>query len=291
MSSVRQDKTIPFANHAEYESVKSKLENDPDFASIRKVIRNFDDADRKLTYITEEITPGYEGNARTKVLLLFKNPHPDSVEAGLFLSEPHSQSFWDRLFEVDYNHKLLPLLNKPTWINDLADTLLSGKYDSPFLYYFRCLYPFPTKQFADLQQLFAGAPMTYRKEILSKSFVELMAYIKLHDIKHIIVFFKDALALLGCQTLPKSINAVDSAKKGIDQALATENENIFWHNNSWLRQETKGCRVYLNMNTRTKNHGTHLPKRYFTYNLEFILRDVLVSVQRSSSGEFRGHNT
>ena len=276
MGSVRQDQTIVFANHAEYQSVKRKLENDPNFASVRKLIQTFDDTGKTITYLTEEITPEDEGGDRMKVLLLFKNPHPDSVAAGLFLSEPHSQIFWNRLFEVDYNRSLLPLLNGSDWINGVADALLSGKYDSPFLYYFRCLYPFPTRQFADLQKLFAGAPLTYKREMLDRSLIELMAYVKRHGIKHIIVFFKDAVALLGCMALPTSVNAVATAKQCIDQAIAQGDNSLFWQQNTGFRQKTKdGLWIYLNMNTRAKNHGTHLPKRYFTYNLEFILKDIL----------------
>jgi hypothetical protein len=276
MGSVRQEKIIVFANHAEYQSVKRILESDLNFVSTKRLIQSFDDADKTISYLTEEITPEYEGNDRTKVLLLFKNPHPDSVAAGLFLSEPHSQAFWERLFEVDYNRNLLPLLNKRDWISSLADTLLTGKYDSPFLYYFRCLYPFPTRQFTDLQQLFAGVPSTYRKEILNRSLRELTAYVEQHGIRNVIVFFKDAVELLGGRALPTSINAVAAAKQGIDQAIAHGDDSLFWRQNSAFRQKTKdGLSVYLNMNTRTKNHGTHLPKRYFTYNLEFILKDIL----------------
>ena len=281
MSNVQQEKIISFAENYEYQSVKRKLENDPDFASVCKLIQTFDDAGKSITYLTEEITPDYEGNDRTKVLLLFKNPHPDSVAAGLFLSEPHSQIFWNRLFEVDYNRSLLPLLDGSDWISGVANTLLSGKYDSPFLYYFRCLYPFPTKQFADLQQLFAGAPLTYQREMLDRSVIELTAYVQKHGIKHIIVFFKDALTLLGGRALPTSVNAVTTAKQGIDQAIADGDENLFWQQNSGFRQKTKdGTWIYLNMNTRAKNHGTHLPKRYFTYNLEFILKDILADAQK-----------
>lgn len=276
MNTIRQEKIISFADNYEYQSVKRKLENDLDFASVKKIIQTCNDTEKSITYLTEEITPAYEGNDRTKVLLLFKNPHPDSVAAGLFLSEPHSQVFWNRLFEVDYNRSLLPLLNGSDWIGNVANALLSGKYHSPFLYYFRCLYPFPTKQFADLQKLFTDAPLTYKREMLDRSLIELTAYVQKHGIKHIIVFFKDALTLLGCRALPTSVNAVAAAKKGIDEVLASGDESIFWKMNSGFRQETKDSRrVYLNMNTRTKNHGTHLPKRYFTYNLEFILRDIL----------------
>lgn len=276
MNNIRQEKIIVFTNNSEYQSAKSILENDPGFASTRRMIQAFDDLGKTITYLTEEITPEQEGNDRTKVLLLFKNPHPDSVAAGLFLSEPNSQTFWERLFEVDYNRNLLPLLNKRDWISSLADTLLSGKYDSPFLYYFRCLYPFPTRQFADLQQLFTGAPSTYRREILNRSLREFTAYVEQHGIRNVIVFFKDAVELLGGRALPTSINAVAAAKQGIDQAIAHGDDSLFWRQNSAFRQETKdGLLVYLNMNTRAKNHGTHLPKRYFTYNLEFILKDIL----------------
>jgi hypothetical protein len=248
---------------------------EPIYVSVGKLC-SFNDEAKEITYLTEEITPEYEGNDRIKVLLLFKNPHPDSVAAGLFLSELHSQAFWERLFEVDYNRNLIPLLNKRDWIGSVADTLLTGKYDSPFLYYFRCLYPFPTRQFADLQQLFAGAPSTYRREILNRSLREFTAYVEQHGIRNVIVFFKDAVELLGGRALPTSITAVAAAKQGIDQAIAHGDDILFWRQNSAFRQETKdGLLVYLNMNTRAKNHGTHLPKRYFTYNLEFILKDIL----------------
>lgn len=275
MNSVKKKEKIKFENTIEYNVVKARLQMEPVFVSIRKLC-TYNDVAREIEYLTEEITAEYEGNDRTKVLLLFKNPHPDSVAAGLFLSEPHSQAFWDRLFEVDYNRALLPLLNKPNWIGDLAGTLLTGKYDSPFLYYFRCLYPFPTRQFADLQQLFTGAASTYKKEILDKSLREFAAYVEQNDIRNVIVFFKDAVELLGGRALPTSINAVAAAKQGIDQARAHGDDSLFWRQNSGFRQKTKdGLSVYLNMNTRAKNHGTHLPKRYFTYNLEFILKDIL----------------
>ena len=167
MNSLKKKEKIKFGNTIEYHTVKTRLQMEPAFVSVRKLC-TYDDEAQDITYLTEEITPEYEGNDRTKVLLLFKNPHPDSVAAGLFLSESHSQIFWNRLFEVDYNRSLLPLLNESDWISRVADTLLSGKYDSPFLYYFRCLYPFPTRQFADLQKLFTGAPLTYKREMLDK---------------------------------------------------------------------------------------------------------------------------
>ena len=82
MNSIQQEKSIAFADNYEYQSVKRKLENDQNFAVVRKLIKTFDDNGKTITYLTEEITPDYDGDDRTKVLLLFKNPHPDSVAAG-----------------------------------------------------------------------------------------------------------------------------------------------------------------------------------------------------------------
>jgi hypothetical protein len=111
MNRIQKEEKMKFANASEYHMVKARLFIEPVFVSARKLC-SFNDEAKEITYLTEEITPEYEGNNRTKVLLLFKNPHPDSVAAGLFLSERHSQSFWERLFEVDFNCNLLPLLNK-----------------------------------------------------------------------------------------------------------------------------------------------------------------------------------
>ena len=82
MNNIKREEKIIFVNIGEYQNVKHALENDLDFASVRKIIQTFDDAGKSITYLTEEITPDYDGDDRTKVLLLFKNPHPDSVAAG-----------------------------------------------------------------------------------------------------------------------------------------------------------------------------------------------------------------
>jgi hypothetical protein len=173
----------------------------------------------------------------------------------------------------------LQLLNRQDWISRVADTLLSGKYDSPFLYYFRCLYPFPTRQFADLRKLFTGAPLTYKREMLDRSLIELMDYIKLHDIQHVIIFFYKGMELLGGERIVKATNFTKNIKCWIDQYLCHNDASLFWSNyigKKVLKQSiSNGVNIYFNMNTHDKNHGDHLPKRYFTYNLEFILKDIL----------------
>ncbi|ABC77930.1 hypothetical protein [Syntrophus aciditrophicus] len=266
---------IKFNSPSEYSLTKGKL-----LKSLS--ICEFDDAACEITYLTEEITPMNTDEERIKVLLLFKNPHPDSIDGGLFFSEAHSKLFWVRFFEVDCNQELRSLLNSTDRIKKIADTMASGDYDCPFLYYFRCFYPFPSRQFADLEKFFGGAPLTYQKEILDRSEEELKAYIKQHDIGIIIAFFKDAMALLGGTAFAKSEDVIKNAKVGMKKALLQNNDSLFWQKNPNFKQEINdNVKVYLNINTRLKNgkmtdnNNVKLEKRYFTYNLELILRDVL----------------
>ena len=276
MGQIIKEETIKFVNKAEYDSVKSKLESEPKYESIRKIIEKYDDETFKISYKTEEIIPQVIDENRIKVLLLFKNPHPDSVKAGLYLSEPSSKKFWDRFFEVEFNEKLIPLLQNDSWVKDVADTLTSGNYECEFLYYFKCLYPFPSRQFNELTDLFSSAPRTYNREIEKRSITDFWEFINKHKIANVITFFIDGMRLLTRGDFENARHIISKIKKGIDEYGSTGKRGYFWNCYEGLKKEVPGkAHFYFNMNTRTKNHGVHLPKRYFTYNLEFILQDIL----------------
>lgn len=103
-----------------------------------------------------------------------------------------------------------------------------------------------------------------------------MTYIKRNEIKHVIVFFKNAITLLGGKSFLASDNVITDAKNGIDQWLQHKTDNLFWQSNNYFKQIiSDDVKYYLNMNTRTKNHGAHLSKRYFTYNLDIIFKDII----------------
>jgi len=273
MTGIIQTDFVKFTCKTEYLSITMKLRTDPRYASIDW---EGNDENLEIIYKTEELTPSCEDNKKIKVLLLFKNPHPDSVKNGLFLSESHSRSFWQRLFSVWYNQKLLPLLKSADWIQSVAAILLSGQYQSPFLYHFRCLYSFPTKQFADLKSLFSGAPTTYKQMIVERSVNGLNDYLEKNKISYVIVFFKEGMGIIGGGSLPPSCHVINSAKKAIDQYIQSGDDKTFWEAVPGFKKvSNKGVTFYLNMNTRTKNHQAHPQGHYFTHNLELILRDIL----------------
>lgn len=276
MGGIIKVETVNFVNQAEYDRVKSKVENDPEYGSIRKIITEYDDETFNISYKTEEIVPENVDPERIKVLLLFKNPHPDSVQTGLYLSEPSSKKFWNRFFEVKFNEKLMPLLQNDSWVKDVANILTSGNYDCEFLYYFKCLYPFPSRQFNELTDLFSSAPRTYNREIEKRSISDFWQFINKHKITTVIIFFIDGMRLLAGISSISSNDVIRGIKGGIDKFICNGSTRSFWQLYDGLKVKSpRGINFYFNMNTRTKNHGSHLLKRYFTYNLEFILQDIL----------------
>jgi len=276
MGGIVKEESVHFVSKKEYERFKNRLQNNQKYESIGQIITVYDDESYQIKYKTEEIIPEAVNPDRKKVLLLFKNPHPDSVHAGLYLSEKYSKTFWNRFFEVKYNAELMPLLQKDSWIKDVANTLTSGNYNSQFLYYFKCLYPFPSKQFNDLINLFSSAPNTYRQEIEERSIADFWEFLEKHEVTNVIVFFIDGMRILTDTPSISSNNVIKGIKEGIDKYICDGSTNHFWQLYKGLKVKTpEEITFYFNMNTRTKNHGSHLAKRYFTYNLEFILQDIL----------------
>ncbi len=276
MENIVKTEIIRFVSRTEYASVKSRLFEDSRYAAIGRIITAYDDNASTITYKTEEIVPRAVDPHRTKVLLLFKNPHPGSVETGLYLSAANSKTFWERFFEVSCNSSLLPLIYRDSWVRDIAGTMVSGDYDSQFIYYFKCLYHFPSRQFTELKSLFSSAPVTYRKEIVERSIADFWTFLRRHGIADVIVFFIDGMRILAGISVTPSRDVIGGIKRGVEEYVANGNTASFRRAYDGLKVKTpEGVIFYYNMNTRTKNHGSQLPKRYFTYNLEFILHDIL----------------
>jgi len=176
---------------------------------------------------------------------------------------------------------MLSLLESTSWRADVAQKMLSGRYNGSFLYYFRCFYPFPTKKFSDLQKLFPKKSDAWKKNF-DNSLKDLVKYIKGNKINYVIIFFKDGFKLLGGSPIANGDEAVKVIKRGIDKSLCKKDDKKFWQTyiESGFKQRLQseeGLTLYFNINTRHKNDGDHLLKSYFTYNLEFILKDILPS--------------
>jgi len=115
----------------------------------------FNDPDKSVTFSTERLIPAVSTN-RPRVMFLFSNPHPHSVQQGMFLS-PNTKGrenlFW-------------PSMKDAGWINttvknpdpkQLADICLNVDYKGPFELIFYCYYAFPTFYPEDIKKIFGKA--------------------------------------------------------------------------------------------------------------------------------------
>lgn len=235
----------------------------------------------ELVYCTEGIYPDHSKHChRIPVLFLFSNPHPESVEKGLFLSEPHSRTFWQRLFESDFirlpSSQQIYLEHWDKSTPDLIkELMIEGKYDSPFLLYFHCLYSIPTRQLADLRRLFKGEPQLWA-EVKESSRKELCMLVEDEQIQHIVVFsvkvFREITGAGG-----------DTCKKWLDKVKCAIDDNKHDVNKYWeilsagdAKTKLGSCdaKIYLGLNTRVKNIGKGMKKRYFTLALDMILARI-----------------
>ncbi|MCK9275216.1 MAG: hypothetical protein M0P57_09005, partial [Syntrophales bacterium] len=253
MKGIIREERVRFASHTEYANVKSKLLEDSKYAAIGRIITAYDDDACTIFYNTEEIVPRAAGPHRRKVLLLFKNPHPGSIETGLYLSAANSKTFWERFFEVSCNSSLLPLIYGDSWVPDIAGAMVSGDYDSEFVYYFKCLFPFPSRQFNELTSLFSSAPVTYRTEIVERSIADFRAFLRRHGIADVIVFFIDGMRVLAGISAAPSGQIMGGIKRGVEEYVAKKSAAGFWRASDGLKVRTpEGVTFYYNMNTRAK---------------------------------------
>ena len=268
-----------------FDNIKNKIESDSRYAGLKKLeLCEFYPEEKRFEYSTERIYPNHsEHYDRIPILLLFSNPHPNSVRRGLFLSEPHSQTFWQRLFESEY-FCMTPdeKINLERWDKStprfLGQLMLEGKYKGELLLYFHCLWPIPTNQVADLKRLFASTPQLWGK-INEDGLKELAELIKHEQVKHIVVFTGEVFHLITGANKADYKGRRDKIKCAVNDYLKDRNIKNYWERLSFCRAKagfSNDVDVYLALDTRSKNlkiEGTK--KRYFTFAIDMILKRIL----------------
>lgn len=265
----------------DFKTIKERIEGRSEYAGLRKLCC-FDEKRMLLKYATEQIHPArLKYPNRIPILFLFSNPHPQSVANGLFLSEPRSQKFWQRLFQSKYfcegMSTDLTTWNDKTPIN-LGELMLNGNYHSKFLLYFHCLWPIPTNQVADLKKLFSETPLWGK--IKNDGLTDLKALIKEQSIEHIVIFtggvYHELTGDEPCKgRREKVMQAVREYEKKKDKHTYFGELPC----NHAPAKFDKNIKVHLALDTRSKNMGkdieAEIGARPFTSILDKILDDVI----------------
>jgi hypothetical protein len=138
-----------------YESIKKSATSvlgdyldDQDFIAFNK-------AERTVTFSTERLIPP-ASTKRPRVMLLFSNPHPHSVQQGMFLSpntRGRENSFWPVMEDAGW----LPIPKENRNPKYLADVCLRANYEGPFDLLFYCYYAFPTNYPDEIKEIFGDS--------------------------------------------------------------------------------------------------------------------------------------
>lgn len=165
-----------------YEKVYKNIKKN---ATLKNYINNiifFNDAERIIHYITEGIYPRKIGK-RTPVVLLFSNPHPNSLQKGIFLAGV--SRFWKGMQEsgmITFRENI----KNPTRLT--MEQLLNLDYDSSFAFYFYCFFDFPSRFPDQLKNIFDN----YFNQYLKYSYNRFSKLLRQKKVKNIICFGKQA---------------------------------------------------------------------------------------------------
>lgn len=250
----------------------------------RKRYAGLNIGENELVYHTERIYPKHSKHRqRIPVLFLFSNPHPESVKKGLFLSGPHSRTFWQRLSEIDKNYLQLPpgAVNLERWdesIPGLREIMLRGDYKSPFLLYFHCLWPIPTRQVRDLKELFNSKSKLWA-EVERSGREELDRLIKDEQIKHIVVFSSELFRVITRANKNEVRKWRDKVQCALGEFQRDGDKDKYWRvlSSGYVKKKfnSNDMEIYLGLNTRAKNVWNEAKtQRYFTLALDMIFTKI-----------------
>jgi len=281
MKSIIQRQSIVLGN--QFESIKEKIQTDDHFSNLSSII-SFNSENKTLTFQTEKIHPIKNRKNQSPILMLFSNPHPLSVASGMFLSEPRSQAFWERLFSCNCmqpNDELMESVsnwNRET-IEMLNKNLLSSTYSDQVSLYFDCLESLPTNQYIDLKKIFnKKVGKELRKNTLQiPGMKNLFKVSSEHDINSWIVFSAEAYRYI-CEDKTLAKNAPDRIIQAIDENLLEKDDEKFWEKLHDLKKtkliNNREITVYLTLIARRKYWKNKMGEYYFTVMLDKIFTKI-----------------
>ena len=282
--SIIQKQTIKL--NSQFEVVRDRIQTIAKFKALRNVICSFNEQKKSIIFQTEKIHPLNFSPKTQPVMLLFSNPHPLSVQAGMFLSEPRSRVFWKRLFNCKYidksNQELLRAISE--WSEDtieiLSTNLLNPNYSDEITLFFDCLESLPTNQYSDLRTILPNNDRkNLRKNILQIPGRDNLAKIsKQNNISSWVVFSAEAYRnITGKKNL--GLSAPDRICRGIDEYQLSQNNNLFWKNLEDLKRVVtingRKITVYLALIARRKNQQSQTGAYYFTVMLDQIFKNII----------------
>jgi hypothetical protein len=233
---------------------------------------------RRMHSLTEEIHPRIPSSERPRVMLLFSNPHPDSVAQGLFMSEKRSRRFWEMLpcsRQLGINHDFC--WNQHS-IQKITASLLNGDYKGPLLF-FDCLYQIPSKSPKDLKNLFKPNTRDFDCYLHRPSLERIGTILDCYNIKTVLVFTIETFeSITDKPRIPKGSREILCFL--VKEAVETRNGENFWRqmDNNKLKKQVvlpnlnHDCIAIKVMDTFVKYRWKYGDRYIFSWVSEYALK-------------------
>lgn len=134
-----------------YQRVASHLRTSDRYPRYLDSVYELSDVDRTVTFQSESILPTHD-DVRPRILLLFSNAHPKSIQNGMFhTAESGVAALWKDLRAIG------ALLLQDDVLRDaslLRSACVNGAYSGRFILGFVCCWTFPTLRPDELKELF-----------------------------------------------------------------------------------------------------------------------------------------
>ncbi len=168
---------------------------------------SFNDQENSVTFTSERLIPITK--KRPRVLLLFSNPHPHSVQQGMFLSPSNrgqENLFWPVMEKAGW----LPIPKDEPTPDNLRDICLNVEYECPFEFIFYCYYAFPTNYPEDIQKIFGKE--YFDRVIEPEAMAEFRKTIQDNGVKAVVTFNKGVYNLVANDRVDRYIHRLQGGE-------------------------------------------------------------------------------
>jgi hypothetical protein len=206
MSYINFKRTYPL--NEEHEKIKERAAlilgsyfNDPRLIS-------FNDLAKTVTFTSERLIPTTTKD-RPRIMLLFSNPHPHSVQQGMFLSpftRGQENLFWPVMEEAGW----LAIPKEDRTPDNLRDICLNLEYDGPFEFIFYCYYAFPTNYPEDICKIFGKE--YFDREIEPDAMYEFRKTVQDEKVEAVVTFNKGVFNLVANNRVDRYIGRLQAGE-------------------------------------------------------------------------------
>lgn len=183
----------------------------------------FNDEEKSLTFKSERLIPTRHSNL-PRVMLLFSNPHPCSVNQGMLLS-PNTRGKENPFWETMRNSDWINFREETGSSLQVANLCFNSAYEGAFDFVFYPYYTFPTNYPNEIKKIFGKE--YFNKVIEPESTEEFKRIIEETEVEALVAFNKGVYNLVSEKPVGKYINRlingelIESRVKDVEEEIPT----------------------------------------------------------------------